>query len=93
MEQYDYLVQTYDEHIQKLNLDDKLNHLISQYQRYFSKDDIVVLIDYLSRRDRQNKDSSDIRNLLFDLVSLSIEYSQYSSDPLEHMLETINKEW
>ncbi|MEE3704574.1 hypothetical protein V2I29_03110 [Campylobacter sp. CX2-8023-23] len=92
MEQYDYLAQTYDEHIQKLNLDDKLNYLISQYQRYFSKDDIVVLIDYLSRRDRQNKDSSDICNLLFDIVSLSIEYSEYTNEPLEYMLETINKE-
>lgn len=91
MEQYDYLAQTYDEHIQKLNLDNKLNYLISQYQRYFSKDDIVVLIDYISRRDRHNKDDSDICNLLFDIVSLSIEYSEYTNEPLEYMLEIIKE--
>ncbi|RAZ49189.1 hypothetical protein [Campylobacter hyointestinalis] len=67
----------------------ELDDIVRDYGDYFSKDDIKVLIKFLSRKDKIDKKMSDVENLIYDLDMLKIKFSEYRNDPFCEMLERL----
>ncbi|RAZ59607.1 hypothetical protein [Campylobacter hyointestinalis] len=67
----------------------ELDDIVRDYGDYFSKDDIKVLIKFLSRKDKNDKKMSDVENLIYDLDMLKIKFSEYRNDPFCEMLERL----
>lgn len=90
-DEYDRMEQYQDERVERVlrKLNYEIDDIVRDYGDYFSKDDIKVLIKFLSRKDKNDKKMSDVENLIYDLDMLKIKFSEYRNDPFCEMLERL----
>lgn len=88
---YDRMEQYQDERVERVlrKLSYEFDDIVRDYSDYFSKDEIKVLIKFLLKKDKSDKEKSDVENILYDLDMLAIKFSEYIDEPLYDMLERL----
>lgn len=90
-DEYDRMEQYQDERVERVlrKLNYEFDDIVRDYSDYFSKDEIKVLIKFLLKKDKSDKEKSDVENILYDLDMLAIKFSEYIDEPLYDMLERL----